>query len=150
LSTHNYERLRLFLKVFFQIKRKKRFYSKILTENDSYFLKLYYTISMDASEYSKRLKETGRNDPCPCGSGKKYKKCHLPEDEKAKHADFVKAEEERKAAAAAAADDEAEENVDDIDTKILEKAKKNSLHGKSGHVNKGKGGQQNIPRRGAI
>ena len=20
----------------------------------------------------------GRNDPCPCGSGKKYKKCHLP------------------------------------------------------------------------
>jgi preprotein translocase subunit SecA len=22
------------------------------------------------------LKEAGRNDPCPCGSGKKYKKCH--------------------------------------------------------------------------
>lgn len=22
---------------------------------------------------------TGRNDPCPCGSGKKYKKCHLRE-----------------------------------------------------------------------
>ena len=22
-------------------------------------------------------KETGRNDPCPCGSGKKYKKCCL-------------------------------------------------------------------------
>ena len=21
---------------------------------------------------------TGRNDPCPCGSGKKYKKCCLP------------------------------------------------------------------------
>jgi len=21
--------------------------------------------------------ETGRNDPCPCGSGKKYKKCCL-------------------------------------------------------------------------
>jgi len=21
--------------------------------------------------------KTGRNDPCPCGSGKKYKKCHL-------------------------------------------------------------------------
>ena len=20
--------------------------------------------------------EVGRNDPCPCGSGKKYKKCH--------------------------------------------------------------------------
>jgi hypothetical protein len=23
----------------------------------------------------------GRNDPCPCGSGRKYKKCHLPLDE---------------------------------------------------------------------
>lgn len=22
-----------------------------------------------------KLKEPGRNDPCPCGSGKKYKKC---------------------------------------------------------------------------
>ncbi|NLY14135.1 MAG: zinc chelation protein SecC [Gammaproteobacteria bacterium] len=22
------------------------------------------------------LKEIGRNDPCPCGSQKKYKKCH--------------------------------------------------------------------------
>jgi preprotein translocase subunit SecA len=21
-------------------------------------------------------KRTGRNDPCPCGSGKKYKNCH--------------------------------------------------------------------------
>ncbi len=25
----------------------------------------------------------GRNDPCYCGSGKKYKKCHLPKDEAA-------------------------------------------------------------------
>jgi preprotein translocase subunit SecA len=24
----------------------------------------------------KREKKVGRNDPCPCGSGKKYKKCH--------------------------------------------------------------------------
>jgi len=23
---------------------------------------------------------TSRNDPCPCGSGKKYKHCHLNED----------------------------------------------------------------------
>lgn len=23
----------------------------------------------------------GRNDPCPCGSGKKYKKCCLPKEE---------------------------------------------------------------------
>src|SRR5882757_8691207 len=28
-----------------------------------------------------RLGATGRNEACPCGSGKKYKKCHLQEDE---------------------------------------------------------------------
>ena len=22
------------------------------------------------------LKDVGRNDPCPCGNGKKFKKCH--------------------------------------------------------------------------
>jgi preprotein translocase subunit SecA len=25
--------------------------------------------------------KVGRNDPCPCGSGKKYKKCHMLIDE---------------------------------------------------------------------
>lgn len=27
-----------------------------------------------------RLREAGRNDPCPCGSGQKYKDCHWVED----------------------------------------------------------------------
>lgn len=27
------------------------------------------------------VRKVGRNDPCPCGSGRKYKKCHLPLDE---------------------------------------------------------------------
>ncbi len=31
------------------------------------------------------MKKPGRNDPCPCGSGKKYKKCC---EEKAKHKKF--------------------------------------------------------------
>ncbi|MBP8400440.1 SEC-C domain-containing protein [Pseudomonas aeruginosa] len=22
------------------------------------------------------IRDRGRNDPCPCGSGKKYKQCH--------------------------------------------------------------------------
>lgn len=26
---------------------------------------------------NKRIKEIGRNNPCPCGSGKKFKKCCL-------------------------------------------------------------------------
>src|SRR5262249_15074347 len=28
-----------------------------------------------------RAMKVGRNDPCPCGSGKKYKKCCLPKDQ---------------------------------------------------------------------
>jgi uncharacterized protein YecA (UPF0149 family) len=27
-----------------------------------------------------KSKKIGRNDPCPCGSGKKYKKCCLNKD----------------------------------------------------------------------
>ena len=34
-------------------------------------------------EAAERLGATGRNDVCPCGSGKKYKKCHLQADEAA-------------------------------------------------------------------
>jgi hypothetical protein len=30
-----------------------------------------------------RAPRPGRNDPCPCGSGRKYKKCHLQADERA-------------------------------------------------------------------
>ena len=28
------------------------------------------------------MEKPGRNDPCWCGSGKKYKKCHIDFDEK--------------------------------------------------------------------
>src|SRR6266540_1648725 len=37
----------------------------------------------DVAASRQRLAATGRNDACPCGSGKKYKKCHLPADEQA-------------------------------------------------------------------
>jgi hypothetical protein len=30
------------------------------------------------------MAKVGRNDPCPCGSGKKYKNCHLPAEEAAR------------------------------------------------------------------
>ena len=29
-----------------------------------------------SDEFPKPLPKVGRNDPCPCGSGRKYKKCH--------------------------------------------------------------------------
>ncbi|MDE3164408.1 MAG: SEC-C domain-containing protein [Acidobacteriota bacterium] len=31
--------------------------------------------------YVRQEPKIGRNDPCWCGSGKKYKKCHLAADE---------------------------------------------------------------------
>lgn len=45
--------------------------------------------SMNTKEMLKRVSSTpqrkmtrvGRNDPCPCGSGKKYKDCHIKEGE---------------------------------------------------------------------
>jgi preprotein translocase subunit SecA len=34
-----------------------------------------------ATQFAGDVPKVGRNDPCPCGSGKKYKKCHMPADE---------------------------------------------------------------------
>jgi hypothetical protein len=31
---------------------------------------------------TRHVAKVGRNDPCPCGSGKKYKDCHQKEGEK--------------------------------------------------------------------
>jgi hypothetical protein len=39
----------------------------------------------------------GRNDPCYCGSGKKYKRCHLPIDEQARFSSMASAPVERAA-----------------------------------------------------
>ena len=44
----------------------------------------------------------GRNDPCHCGSGKKYKQCHLAQDEAAEREARAKAAEAAPAPAAEA------------------------------------------------
>ena len=31
--------------------------------------------------YQRRAVKVGRNDPCPCGSGQKFKKCHAGREE---------------------------------------------------------------------
>ncbi len=43
------------------------------------------------------MRRPGRNDPCPCGSGKKYKRCCLPAHEAAERAERQAAEELAKA-----------------------------------------------------
>lgn len=41
----------------------------------------YATETTKQSPIVSTVPRTGRNDPCPCGSGKKYKKCCAPKDE---------------------------------------------------------------------
>lgn len=36
-----------------------------------------YVMEIDPTTKQRRVMKVGRNDPCPCGSGKKFKKCHL-------------------------------------------------------------------------
>jgi hypothetical protein len=47
------------------------------------------------------MAKPGRNDPCPCGSGNKYKRCCLPKEEADEHARFARAAAEAAEAAAA-------------------------------------------------
>ena len=49
-------------------------------------------------------KDVGRNDPCHCGSGKKYKQCHLEKDEAAERKARAKAAEAAPAPEGAAED----------------------------------------------
>jgi hypothetical protein len=46
------------------------------------------------------MSKLGRNDPCPCGSGQKYKRCCLPKDQAAASAALADAAEKRVANAA--------------------------------------------------
>ena len=52
---------------------------------------------MTEPDFLLRFRSTGRNDDCPCGSGKKYKKCHLREDEEAEHRYMAEQEQARAA-----------------------------------------------------
>ncbi len=47
---------------------------------------------------AKKKKKIGRNDPCPCGSGKKYKKCCMEKDQQRQHEKFQQQEASRKLA----------------------------------------------------
>lgn len=65
-----------------------------LNEQQSELMKEFFTASTDSELLGKmndrlgeleenghtltrRTYKIGRNDPCPCGSGKKFKRCHL-------------------------------------------------------------------------
>ncbi len=74
-------------------------------------------------------KNLGRNDPCHCGSGKKYKQCHLDKDEQTA----------RQARATAAA--EAEKNAPEPEpAKDGEKSAPKSHDKPNFHEQRGRGG----------
>ena len=76
---------------------------------------------MSEAEFLQRLKETGRNDTCPCGSGKKYKKCHLREDEDAERKWLA---EQEKVKAQEADEEESEEGDEQSGFEARSKARK--------------------------
>jgi len=39
-------------------------------------MRMVSAATMEKPQQVIRKEKVGRNDPCPCGSGKKYKKCH--------------------------------------------------------------------------
>jgi len=51
-------------------------------------------LAKEEQNKKKKPKKVGRNDPCPCGSGKKYKKCCLKKDRAAKKSNLETAEEQ--------------------------------------------------------
>jgi len=45
----------------------------IFTREDGHWV--FSDCVMNPKEAQRRVEKVGRNDPCPCGSGRKYKKC---------------------------------------------------------------------------
>ena len=107
---------------------------------------------MSDSDYEARLKTTGRNDRCPCGSGKKYKKCHLAEDESTRTATLKALEEEALSKARAARDAEGGEGS--ADTKGADKSTRSTKRPKKRSGPQGRAPSdakpKNLPRRGAV
>ncbi|MBU1863074.1 MAG: SEC-C domain-containing protein [Candidatus Omnitrophica bacterium] len=94
---------------------------------------------MNEQNFAQWLKNTGRNDQCPCDSGNKYKKCHLSEDELVQHKEMQKQKE-----AAVAKDNEnssAERQESDLSHFNVEVRPKLKLNKAVAH--------RNVPRRQA-
>lgn len=96
---------------------------------------------MGKDDYKKRLTQTGRNDLCLCGSGKKYKKCHLGEDEASERAESAAVASEREATQAGTDPDEQNGNKTN---------KWRNERQKVGRARSGSNTHPNIPRRGAV
>jgi hypothetical protein len=103
---------------------------------------------MSDSDCEVRLRATRRNDHCPCGSGKKYKKCHLAEDQGTRTAALKAMEEEAKAKAKASKDTEGEVDTRGADQSTRSTKRRKNQPGLKGRASDAR--PKNIPRRGAV
>ena len=73
---------------FYEYKKESfDYFNQMLSEQDEKVLKTLFNLELIASNEDRTVvkkidpknivtKKIGRNEPCPCGSGKKYKTCH--------------------------------------------------------------------------
>ena len=75
---------------FYEYKKESfDYFNQMLSEQDEKVLKTLFNLELIATNEDRTVvkkvdsknnivtrKKIGRNDPCPCGSGKKYKICH--------------------------------------------------------------------------
>jgi glycosyltransferase involved in cell wall biosynthesis len=64
-------------------------WDKIVKEWDEVFMQAYDKLNAERV-LGQAIDKAGRNDPCPCGSGEKTKRCHGNTDEMNKFADWFK------------------------------------------------------------
>ena len=103
-------------------------------------------------EALERIKSTGRNTPCPCGSGKKYKKCHLSSDADAEQAATRLAAEQAAAEAEAEAAETEEGDEETEETRAPRARNRGPLHTRGPGARfqtRGEGGgrKSKLPRR---
>ncbi len=103
---------------------------------------------MSDSDYEVRLRTTRRNDHCPCGSGKKYKKCHLAEDQGTRTETHKALEEEAIAKAKASKDTGGEVDTRGADESTQSRKRRKNQPGSKGRTSDAR--PKNIPRRGAV
>jgi len=110
------------------------------------------------SEKASSAEKPGRNDPCHCGSGLKYKKCHSTADDAARSAELSAQAAARAAAAAEAAAKAAENEGEGGDQPVATKGGKGQAQHPSGSVQAPRLQRpklptphaSNLPRRGAV
>lgn len=67
---------------------KTQTWTEIVKKWDKVFDKAYSDLQSER-QLGKAVDQAGRNDPCPCGSGIKFKKCHGSDNKLDKYADWL-------------------------------------------------------------